>query len=106
MSDIVRHGLWNKLIKIPDTRLVKRVFLADCNANKPNTWATDVKKIRNLIYVKEKYNEKSFIDIDAARRSISYSENIERSNIVQSKPKLRTYKIFKTTYETEPNVTS
>ena len=98
--------LWNRLIKIPDTRLVKRIFLADCNANKPNTWATDVKKICNLIDVNEKYDEKSFIDLDAARKSISYSENIEWSNVVQSKPKLRTYKIFKTRYETEPYITA
>lgn len=96
--------LWNRLLDVPNTRLVKRIFLADCNANVPNTWAHEIKDIFRLIDCNLSYDSLLYVNVDFARKKLSHIENNQWSNTVESKPKLRTYKLFKHNYGTEDYV--
>ena len=95
---------WNRLIKMENTRLTKRVFLW-CHDNPDNTYCEDIrKKISECINMIEVYNNKMTFNIDDVTDRCRVIMTTEWQNELQTKPKLRTYKIFNNCFTVEPYI--
>ena len=94
---------WNILIKMENTRLAKRVFLW-CHDNPDNTYCEDIRKISECINMIEVYNNKMTFSIDDVTDRCRVMMTTELQYELQTKPKLRTYKIFKNCLTVEPYV--
>lgn len=85
---------WNRLIKMDNSRLTKRLFLF-CHDNPDNNWCADIKEISELLNVVHIYESKSIFKIPEMYEKCKALMAIEWRESVLSKPKLRTYKEFK-----------
>ncbi len=91
---------WNRYVNMDDDRINKAIFLADFYSNSVN-WCTNFYSICSLLDFEEKYENLEPIDLNEFSEKVEiYAENQWKLN-VQSKPKLRTYKLFKTTLAPE-----
>ena len=86
-----------------NTRLTKRVFLW-CHDNPDNTYCEDIRKISERINMIELYNNKMTFNIDDVTDRCRVIMTTEWQNELQTKPKLRTYKILKNCLTVEPYV--
>jgi ssDNA-binding Zn-finger/Zn-ribbon topoisomerase 1 len=94
---------WNRLIKMDNSRLTKRVFLW-CHDFPDNTYCGDVKKISDIMNLSTVYHTKGLFNIEQIKQTCKELMHAEWQDEVQSKPKLRTYKIMKANFEVEPYV--
>ena len=86
----------NRLIKMNNTRLTKRIFLC-CHDNPGNTYCEDIMKISNTLNLSPIYHANGIFNIDNIKQSCKelMKIEIEIEHEIQSKPKLRTYKLMK-----------
>jgi hypothetical protein len=96
--DMIRF--WNRLIKFDDNRLVKKIFLWDKYLCK-NNWCEELKNIIGNLNMLDSYENNCVINLKVA-------ENILRRKFIESwkaeinsKPKLRTYILFKENFQVE-----
>ena len=96
--------LWNRLIKMNNTRLTKRTFLW-CHDNPGNTYCEDIMNIiSNTLSLSPIYLANGIFNIDNIKQSCKELMKIEWQHEIQSKPKLRTYKLMKYNFEVESYV--
>ena len=92
---------WNRMLKINNTRLVKRICVW-CYDNPEHNWSNDVAQIAQLLNVENAFVNKLPFDIpDIKNRCMEQMKN-EWKNALTTKPKLRTYIQFKTEFKVEP----
>ena len=93
--------LMNRLVNMSDNRISKIVFDADYHNLSPHSWSSEIKYIMTELQLLNNFNNKSAVDLNCAKLN-AYSIHSESwIQTVQSSPKLRTYKLFKNTFETE-----
>ena len=91
--------LWNRLIRLEDTRLCKQIFYVDLRH--PNNWSSDICKLLTDLDMRETFVNKDTVDIKNARL-LKHDRDKETWQINRfSYPKLRTYNVFKSEYCTE-----
>ena len=100
-GNVLRY--WNRLIKMDNSRLTKRVFEADYVLG-TNNWCNDVREIMEQLNIMDHYNNKTTVDLACAKRIITEHYGTTWSREVQTLPKLRTYRTFKNTFKCEDYV--
>jgi len=96
---------WNRLVKMDDTRLTKRVFLWYYDHPRHN-WCTNIEHIAVHLDVTNVYTNKCLFNIHDIERKCMELMYIEWRNDVLDKPKLRTYNEMKFEFVVEPYVYS
>ena len=96
---------WNRVVGMDDNRLTKRIFLWDyskrsCKGN----WNSDIYKLFTKIGRTDHFTNLSQVNVYAAKTILEQEEENEWQNLTLSSPKLRTFKLFKNEYKTEPYV--
>ena len=94
---------WNRLIKMSDNRLAKKVFLYDyeCSVNGNRNWCSEIECILDDIHMLNTFLEKNECCIDEAKKELLINFENEWLEKCQSMPKLRTYVMFKSKLEKE-----
>ena len=92
--------LWNRLLKLPDNRILKQVFRYDYNKC-TNNWSQGVKAILENINMGNIFDNLETCNLDLALEKLHANENKEWKDKLVFKPKLRTYLQFKDTLEVE-----
>ena len=87
--------LWNRLIKLPNDRLTKRVFTYIFDTETPS-WCSDLKEILTELNLLSTYLNKEVCDIDECTKSLTCTSERDCLSIIRIKPKLRSFKLFKT----------
>ena len=95
--------LWNRLLDMDDDRLTKQIFVKDKQLCK-NNWSADIKKVFEEIDSLSIFEEEQNVNIDFAKGIFDSKLCEQWKNDIEQVPKLRTYRIFKNEYETEPYV--
>ena len=83
-----------------ESRITKKIFSWDfslCNRN----WGSEVKNILTSINNEYSFYHQLQCNVDTVRTSLHNLDCEQWTNAVFTSPKLRTYRIFKTTYGTE-----
>ncbi len=92
---------YNRFVEMDESRLNKKVFLSDYYANSCN-WCTDFYEICCLLELENLYENLQLIDTDIFEKRLKLHAEEKWRAWVQSKPKLRTYKLFK--HKLEPEI--
>ena len=106
-SRVRRHiemiRLWNRLIQMPETRLTHTIFPWDKSILRDN-WSQNIKHIFTTLQQPDAFDNLYNFNINSAW-ALSHDKfsNIWHKDI-QVKPKLRTYKLFKTNFGPEQYV--
>ena len=96
---------WNRLMKMNDSYLTKKVFEWDYNKRKTQgSWNSDIYKLFTTLEMAHIHSNKELIDLETARDYFFNKEMQEWKTAVVNVSKLRTFCIFKENYETEPFV--
>ena len=91
---------WNRLIKLDDNRLTKKVFLWDYEL-KINNWSSEVENILDDLSMHNILQNKTICPMKQLEEKLKFEyEKVWLNNCLQ-KPKLRTYVTFKDTFKTE-----
>ena len=91
---------WNRCLEIDDERLTKKIFMIDYSSCVGN-WCSEIKNIFIDIDCRDHYDQHRPIDLKFAQQILHNRECSRWRNECQNKPKLRSYILFKTIYETE-----
>ncbi len=85
---------WNRFINMDDSRINKKIFLNDFYAN-IETWCSSFYYVCCTLGLEEYYNNLYEIDLSMFAEKLSVFVQDKWLESVHSKPKLRTYKKFK-----------
>ena len=94
---------WNRLTTLPDDRITRTVFVYDIE--KGGKWSQSIKRILREIDQVQLFENKVQIDLKEAKELLMENFKLSWEKLVTKKPKLRTYKQFKTKCETDKYVT-
>ena len=93
---------WNRLMKLDDSRLTKKIFNLDyVNGGQ---WCKDVKVIMENLELLELYNNKLPVDLESCKKKLMHTFTVSWVTECQNKPKLRTYINLKKEYGCEKYV--
>ncbi len=85
---------WNRYIDMDDSRLNKQIFLFDYSSN-ADTWCTDFHDVCNKLDLSDSFLNLRSIDFNVFYEKLESYAYDNWALSVESKPKLRTYKLFK-----------
>ena len=85
---------WNRFINMDDRRINKQIFLNDYYSN-IDTWCASFYYICCSLDLEENYNQLKEIDLVTFKNKLENFAQEKWLETVNSKPKLRTYKTFK-----------
>ncbi len=85
---------WNRFIKMEDDRVNKQIFIQDYTANTPN-WSKDFQTVCSMLDFNESFVNMSAIDLDLFKDRLKLYVSDKWKTSVLSKPKLRTYQLYK-----------
>ena len=89
-------NFWNRLCKIPEDRLTRRVFDWDrLYSNKRGTWSSAAKGILNEIGNSDNFIDASCCNIDYALSIISLHDDVDWEDKRFRSEKLRYYNLYK-----------
>ena len=90
---------WNRLLKLPDNRLTKRIFIDDFYLAQfgHENWCSNVFKILEKLNLEHLFYERKMVDITEIKDQLVNKQNYMWKQAVPKKPKLRTYCLFKET---------
>ncbi len=91
---------WNRFIEMDDDRVNKQIFIQDYTANTPN-WSKDFQTVCSLLEFDDAFVNMSIIDLDMFKEKLNLYVAEKWNASVTSKPKLRTYRLFKTELKPE-----
>ena len=95
--------LWNRLLRLDSNRLTKRVFLYD-RSIMYNNWSSDIKSLLDRLDLEHVFENNRSCNITLFNDKCFKLTQENWLEQVNSKPKLRTYKCFKSRVETEDYV--
>ena len=90
--------LWNRILNMNSERLTKKIFLSDYGSN--SGWCQESKLLFETLDMKDIFENLHLCDINLATVNLRGNFETKWKIEVNKKPKLRTYKIFKTSFET------
>ena len=94
-------GKWIGLyVCIGDNRLTKQVFDIDYRTS-GKTWCSEIKSLLEQANVTHSYVNKHIVDLKFVENAFANMNQAEWSDKMQTVSKLRTYRTFKTRYESE-----
>ena len=96
--------LWNRLIAMPNDRLTKCVFNQDCLKSQNNNWSSAIKNVFALIGQNSIFQNREQCDLSICQTKLKEKAEDEWKLTVELKPKLRTFKTFKTDCNTSEYV--
>jgi hypothetical protein len=96
--------LWNRLIKMPDNRLTKRVF--KWNLENQAKWSMEVNRVLNMVEMDDCFTSKKICNIQTLSEKLKENYRVDWAQKITEKPKLRLYKTFKQEFKTETYVLS
>ncbi len=104
----VRWGIemlrfWNRLVRMSDDRLVKRVFNWDYNIQL-NNWSSEINMLLGNVQMLDCFNARNMCNLENVRIKLMELECDSWKTNINNKPKLRTYVTFKHQYEREKYV--
>jgi len=67
----------------------------------PHSWSSEIKYVMTELQLLNNFENKSAVDLNCAKLNAYGIHSKSWIQTVQSSPKLRTYKLFKNTFETE-----
>ena len=85
---------WNRFIEMDDDRVNKQIFIRDYTANTPN-WSKDFQTVCSLLDFNDAFVNMSVIDLDLFKERLKLHVSEKWKTSVLSKPKLRTYQLYK-----------
>ena len=91
---------WNRLIKMNEDRLTKKLFLIDKQIAK-NNWSEEVKCILVKAGKVDIFENNTICDLNEISQALRHLNEIEMQEIINTKPKLRTYKLLKDHFNVE-----
>lgn len=94
---------WNRLVKMDDNRLTKRVFKYDHERNRSN-WSYDMKKLFLMLNMDDVFDNITVCNLLTAQNELAHLNNMHWFEEVLNRPKLRTYILFKNEVDVEPYV--
>ncbi len=95
--------MWNRFLAMDDNRINKQIFIQDYTSNVMN-WCKDFQTVCTSLELNDAFENLCPIDMDLFRTKLN-DYAVEKWKIsVLSKPKLRTYRLFKTDLAPEPYV--
>ncbi len=94
---------WNRFLAMEDDRINKQIFIQDYTANLLN-WCKDFQSVCVNLEFNDAFENLSPIDLDLFRTRLNEYATEKWKVSVLGKPKLRTYKLFKTDLIPEPYV--
>ena len=86
---------WNRPITMKDDRLTKQIFNVQYQHETPNSWCTNVKDIFSILGKVNMYNQKLPCNLKEIEDLLYENAEKEWKEVVEKKPKLRTFKTFK-----------
>ena len=93
---------WNRLVRMEEGRVTKHIFDYDYNiCNISNNWCSDLKKLCCELNVLDSFENKYVINIKQLDKQLLELNQKEWTEAIQTKPKLRTYIIFKNEFTVE-----
>ena len=95
---IIRY--WNRLIRMSNNRLTKKIFLYDYNI-KHNNWSSEIENILESVNLLNIFQTKIMCDISVFESKIRENLHNIWYDEIKKMPKLRTYVLFKHEYKTE-----
>ena len=101
MFEVIR--LWNRLINMEDERITKTCFIKDME-NRSNNWSSNVMQLFEKLEISSNFDQLLPVEIEAVRPKIVALIESEWKTQVDSKPKLRSYKLFKSNFGAEEYV--
>ena len=90
---------WNRLLNMENNRICKQVFLWDYGIQNDN-WSSFILGICETLNL-EMFENLSQFDLDHCMYKLTVQDNIDWKESVNTKPKLRIYKLIKSKIETE-----
>ena len=93
----------NRVLSMPDDRLTKKVFNYDYEKSCKN-WSSGIKELFINLQMENVFTEKLACDLELVKAKTKDIMTTSWQREVQIKPKLRSYKLFKNNFETEPYV--
>ena len=93
---------WNRLVNMSNDRITKKIFLWD--KTKQNGWCSEISKIFHTLQLSEYYNSSTSCNLQYCKEKVTNKMSEIWLLEVDSKPKLRTYKSFKTSFGLEKYV--
>ena len=96
-------SLWNRLVKLPESRLPKKVFLTE--VEKQKSWGKNVKSIFEQSSMQDHFINMLNVDLSKFTQTqlLIFKDNFTES--LPKQDKLRNYAMFKYSFEQEPYVT-
>jgi len=91
---------WNRLIKMNTLRITRKIFEWDWS-RESDSWCQDMKYIFDKLNLSEVWLNKTECDINVVQERLLEIDAKEWAEERDSKPKLRTYRIFKNSYVVE-----
>ena len=91
---------WNRLINMPNERLTKHIFITEYNNAFSDTWTDKVRTIFEQLEMNIVFNNMNVCDLDNCKKILWDIAENEWNLQVENKPKLRTFKKYKNTFET------
>ena len=101
---VVACRLWNRLVKMDESRLTKHIFNYDITVN--GKFSKYIADICNNFNFDEQYTQRVMLDLKSVRSKAMNDYINEWRDEISNKPKLRTYKLFKQSYGVDPYVKS
>lgn len=95
---------WNRLLKMDENRITKRVFIEDYNKCHKN-WSHNVKMILSKLDIEHCYINKEICDLENVKTKLFDIMEKDIKEEIEVKPKLRTFKLFKMSPAVEPYLT-
>jgi hypothetical protein len=99
--------LWSRIISMGDTRLTKKVLIWDYYTRRANTWCSNIRNIfqeTDQMHIYDTMSVCNEANIVIATDILSSNAVDAWKQTVLTQPKLRTYKLYKQSYETESYV--
>ena len=96
---------WNRVVSLPNHRLTKKIFDWDfglCNRN----WSYEVQELLSGVDCMQTFMNREECDLELMQNMFLNNETVKWDAMRHTKDKLRTYNMFKWTYETEEYVSS
>ena len=89
--------LWNRILKLPDDRLTKKIFIDDYYLAQSGhrNWCWNVFKILEKTNLESSFYEREPVDIEDVKDQFLNIQNRAWKKALPKKPKLRTYCTFK-----------
>ena len=92
--------LYNRLVLMPPDRLTRQAFEMNLSLENSDNWCSDLKQILTILNKQHKITHREPVSLEDAEKIFLEKMNEHYLEEIENKPKLRSFKLFKTKFET------